>query len=57
MEAKKKYIKPEIEIVKIDTEISLVMMTSPPGDPESKSTHQQRKEKDRKRDTFESPFE
>ena len=32
---KKIYTKPEVKKVKIDNEISMVMMSSPPGDPES----------------------
>ena len=30
---KKKYTKPVIEKIKIDKNISMVMMSSPPGDP------------------------
>jgi len=32
---KKKYIKPAIEQLKVDNEISMVMMSPPPGDPEA----------------------
>ncbi|NOZ46008.1 MAG: hypothetical protein GXO79_04415 [Chlorobi bacterium] len=30
---KRKYIKPSIEKIKIDKNISMVMMSTPPGDP------------------------
>lgn len=30
---KKKYIKPKIDKIKIDKNISMVMMSMPPGDP------------------------
>jgi hypothetical protein len=33
MNSKKKYQKPSVEKIKIDRDISMVMMTSPPGDP------------------------
>ena len=57
MKNKRKYSKPELELIEIDTEISILMMTDPPGDPESKSAHQDRKDQDEKRDVFNSPFE
>jgi hypothetical protein len=34
MKQKKTYQRPEAEVVKIDKEISLVMSSTPPGDPE-----------------------
>ena len=33
MNAKKEYQKPSVEKIKIDRDISMVMMTTPPGDP------------------------
>lgn len=32
-EKKRTYVKPEVKTVRIDNQISMVMMTNPPGDP------------------------
>jgi hypothetical protein len=34
MEAKNKYVSPHIEVVELDTEISLILSSSPPEGPE-----------------------
>ena len=56
---KKPYSTPKIEIIKIDTEISIVMMTVLPPDPDTKIVNQGwEKEKERReKETFSSPFE
>lgn len=56
---KRVYTKPEMETIKIDTEISIVMMTTPPPDPDSKIVNQAwEKEKAKKeKESFSSPFE
>ena len=33
---KRPYVKPEVEAIKMDHEISMVMMSAPPGDPEGR---------------------
>lgn len=48
---KRKYIKPEIEIIELDNEISLVMGT-PPSDPPGKSLP----DNDNDDNTFMNPF-
>ena len=61
--AKKIYTKPIIEEIRIDTDISIVMMTTPPPDPDSKIINQdwekeKAKENERRKSSgFNSPFE
>jgi hypothetical protein len=47
---KKLYVKPLLTIIKIDKEISLIMVSNPPGDPESAPGRKQEPK------PFESPF-
>ena len=34
VQSKRTYARPQIECIKIDHEITMIMMTDPPGDPE-----------------------
>ncbi|MBT3206897.1 MAG: hypothetical protein HN704_03040 [Bacteroidetes bacterium] len=54
---KKPYSTPKIEIIKIDTEISIVMMTTIPPDPGKNAYYQYKDNRNKKKETFASPFE
>ena len=50
---KRVYSKPQVGCIKIDNEISLVMMTTPPGPPPERDSKPDSRPKD---DPFKNPF-